>query len=104
MAFCRNCGKMIDDNAPICPNCGMKQPNQDACCNCNSNVVDNGGVGWGILGCAIPVAGLVLYLVWKDTKPKTAKAAGIGALVSVGLFILFYIIVIAFGVGTMMYD
>ena len=67
-------------------------------------VSDNGGIGWGLLGCCIPLAGLILFLVWKDTKPKTAKAAGIGALVSVGISILFYIIVIVVaGVGVGMY-
>lgn len=49
----------------------------------NNNVVDNGGFLWGLLGCCIPIVGLILFLVWKDQKPKTAKAAGIGALVSV---------------------
>ena len=61
--------------------------------NKNPNVEDNGGIGWGLLGCCIPVAGLVLFLVWKDTKPRTAKAAGIGALVSVILGILYYLLV-----------
>ena len=56
----------------------------------NSN--DNGGFLWGLLGCCIPVVGLVLFLVWKDQKPKTAKAAGIGALVSVIISVVFYII------------
>ena len=37
--------------------------------------------------------GLVLFLVWKDSKPKTAKAAGIGALVSVALAVVYYIII-----------
>ncbi len=59
----------------------------------NKNVVDNGGFLWGLLGCCIPIVGLILFLVWKDTKPKTAKAAGIGALVCVGLSIVYYIIV-----------
>ena len=27
---------------------------------------DNGGFLWGLLGCCIPVVGLVLFLVWKD--------------------------------------
>lgn len=53
---------------------------------------DNGGFLWGLLGCCIPIVGLVLFLVWKDQKPKTAKAAGIGALVSVILSVLFYIV------------
>jgi thiol:disulfide interchange protein len=53
---------------------------------------DNGGFLWGLLGCCIPVVGLILFLVWKDQKPNTAKAAGIGALVSVIISVVFYII------------
>ena len=69
----------------------------------NNNVVDNGGFLWGLLGCCVPIAGLILFLVWKDTKPKTAKAAGIGALVSVVLAILYYIVVIVvMGAGAML--
>ncbi len=59
-----------------------------------NNVNDNGGFLWGLLGCCIPIVGLILFLVWKDQKPKTAKAAGIGALVSVILAVLYYVIVI----------
>ena len=57
-----------------------------------SNNNDNGGILWGLLGCCIPIVGLILFLVWKDTKPKTAKAAGIGALVCVVLAVIYYII------------
>lgn len=92
MAFCRNCGQQIDDRAAACPHCGVAQENKP-------QVVDNGGFGWGVLGCCIPIVGLVLFLVWKDTKPKTAKAAGIGALVSVGIGILYYILMFAVGIG-----
>lgn len=53
---------------------------------------DNGGFLWGLLGYCIPVVGLILFLVWKDQKPNTAKAAGIGALVSVIISVVFYII------------
>ncbi|MFR2340382.1 MAG: hypothetical protein ACLS7X_14010 [Mediterraneibacter gnavus] len=52
-----------------------------------------------MLGCCIPIVGLVLFLVWKDTKPKTSKAAGIGALVGVILMILYYILIAVVGVG-----
>lgn len=64
-----------------------------------SPVVDNGGLGWGILGCCIPIVGLVLWLVWKDQKPRTAKAAGIGALVAVGLGALYYVLIFMLGIG-----
>ncbi len=90
--YCRHCGQEIDDQAVICPHCGVAT-------QATTPVIDSGGIGWGILGCCIPIVGLILWLVWKDTKPKTAKALGIGALVSVGISILYYIFVMVFAVG-----
>lgn len=98
MAFCRNCGSDIGDN-DVCPNCGSVQiSTQPVQQTTQPQVVDNGGIGWGLLGCCIPIVGLVLFLVWKDTKPKTAKAAGIGALVAVILTVLWYIFAMFFGI------
>ena len=77
----------MEDFAQVCPSCGARQDDKPP-------VIDNGGFGWGLLGCCVPVAGLVLYLVSKDTKPRTAKAAGIGALVSVVLVVLYYLFII----------
>lgn len=94
MAYCRNCGAQIDDQAVICPKCGVQQRTEPV------PPPDEGGFLWGLLGCCIPIAGLILFLVWKDTKPRTAKAAGIGALVSVGAYILFYVLAFAFGIGS----
>ena len=62
-------------------------------------VTDKGGFLWGLLGCCIPIVGLVLFLVWKDQKPKTAKAAGIGALVCVIVGVIYYILMIVLGIG-----
>lgn len=95
MKFCRNCGAEIDEKAVICPKCGVAVEDIVT----TTGVVDNGGFGWGLLGCCIPIVGLILFLVWKDTKPKTSKAAGIGALVSVGLIILWYLFVFVLFAG-----
>lgn len=66
----------------------------------DNSVNDNGGFLWGLLGFCIPIVGLILFLVWKDQKPNTAKAAGIGALVSVILAVLLYIVLfVIIGVG-----
>ena len=92
MAFCKNCGAQIDDNAVVCTSCGSAQ-------NTTPAVGDNGGFGWGVLGCCIPIVGLILFLVWKDTKPKTSKAAGIGALVSTIAIVVFYIAAFALGIA-----
>ena len=96
MAYCKNCGAQIDDQAAVCPSCGVAQNNTPA-------VVDKGGFGWGLLGYCVPIVGLILFLVWKDTKPKTAKAAGIGALVSVIVGVVIYALTFALGIaGAMM--
>ena len=94
MAFCKNCGAQIDDQAVVCTSCGTAQNTAPA-------VVDKGGFGWGLLGWCVPIVGLILFLVWKDTKPKTAKAAGIGALVSTILAVVLYIATFALGMAGM---
>lgn len=96
MAFCKKCGAEIDDWATVCPKCGVSQETRP-------EVVDNGGFLWGLLGCCIPLVGLILFLVWKDTKPKTSKAAGIGALVAVIAYVLFYVLLFVIGLGAAMY-
>ena len=63
---------------------------------------DRGGFAWGCLGFCIPIVGLILWLVWRDEKPKTAKAVGIGALVSAiigAVFVIIYFIFLVFIVG-----
>ena len=65
----------------------------------NMQTEDKGGFLWGLLGCCIPIVGLILFLVWKDSKPKTAKAAGIGALVCVIVYVVFYILMAVLGIG-----
>jgi hypothetical protein len=90
MAFCKNCGNQIDEKAVVCPACGVPQ---------TPAVTDNGGFGWGLLGCCIPIVGLILYLVWKDTKPKTAASVGKGALVSVIVAVVYYALMFVVGIG-----
>ena len=92
MAFCKKCGAQIDDQAVVCPKGGGAQ-------GAGMSTSDNGGFLWGLLGCCIPLVGLILLLVWKDTKPKTSKAAGIGALVGVLSIVVWYIVAIVIGLG-----
>ena len=86
MKYCQKCGKELMDEAVICPNCGCPQNSPSTQSN------DSGSFGWGLLGFCIPLAGLILFLVWKDSSPLKAKSAGMGALISVILGVVFYII------------
>lgn len=97
--FCYNCGNKINENDSYCSHCGLKLGNVDNNYSSqNVSVDDKGGFGWGVLGYFIPLVGLILFLSWKDEKPKTAKAAGKGALISVivnaVVSILFFIFII----------
>lgn len=55
------------------------------------SVADTGSFGWAVLGFFIPIAGLVLWLVWKNTKPKTATQCRNGFIAGLVLTVAFYI-------------
>lgn len=43
---------------------------------------------WGVLGFFIPLVGLILFIVWRNTNPIAAKYSGIGALIGFGLSVI----------------
>ena len=50
-----------------------------------------GSIGYGFLGFFFPIIGFILFLVWKNDKPVSAKQVGIGALIG---FILWIVIIV----------
>ena len=79
--FCSKCGHEINDEAVICVHCGCSVENKATAPAANNNDAPN--TGFAILGFLIPLVGLILYLVYKDTAPLKAKSAGKGALIGV---------------------
>ena len=94
MSYCSNCGNQINYGADVCLNCGKSQINTIQNVRLVQN--DSSSTGFWCLGFFIPLAGLILYFVWKDDKPLKAKSAGQGALISIVIGIIFYIIYIFF--------
>lgn len=94
--FCEKCGAQLEANSTFCASCGS------AVATTNNNAVKEEGspVGWAILSFLIPLVGLILFITWKDSKPKTAKVCGIAALVGFVLNLLLSIISIASGIAT----
>lgn len=80
MKYCQNCGRQVREKQDVCLNCGKRLN------------VDTGDSSWGLLGFFIPIVGLILYIVWNEDKPRTAKMAGKGALTAVALSIMLFTI------------
>ena len=103
MKICTACRSQLPDTYTACPNCGntnlvmdqnnmQQQPVMPGQPMGNMQqmpgpgyqqapVADNCGIGWLILSFLIPLAGIILFFVWKNTKPQSAKKCGIVGLV-----------------------
>ena len=93
--FCKHCGKEIDDEAVICPNCGVQVGDLSPQKN-TTNILAIIGF---ILAFIMPIAGLACSIIGKKQAEtcggngKTLASAGI--VISVIAIVLYLIIVIA---------
>lgn len=93
--ICKKCGKEFEDGLKVCPHCDefVEEANEVVeVAEEEKEKKDSGSIWWGVLGFCIPLVGLILWLVWKGDKPKCARKSGIGALISVILGIVAYVI------------
>ncbi|MBM7649906.1 putative membrane protein YvbJ [Bacillus ectoiniformans] len=114
--YCRECGNSVNDRAEVCSSCGVRPLNgqnfcqscgtetkaaQELCTKCGERLKNLKGAGVGqdqpsglvnLAACCFPIVGLILYFVWKDEKPKSAKSvckwAAIGFIATVVLYAL----------------
>lgn len=75
--YCKNCGRIVDDNSRYCNNCGTRLDGVQG----GTDSDDNSNFGFAVLGFFIPLVGLILFLVYESKKPKRAKSAAKGALI-----------------------
>lgn len=107
--YCRKCGKQLNQSDLFCTDCGTKLSDTSETQGTyvpiekkhkNKSRPDESSIGFGILSFFVPVAGIVLYLVWRDEKPLIAKSCLYGFLTSLAviaaLFILYFIIIFLF--------
>ncbi len=106
--YCRKCGTELKEGALFCSQCAepviAPQPQQPAWQPQRPVApTDTGSWGWFVLGLFIPLVGLILFLIWKDEKPLSAKRAGIGALVGFvgGILLVILELVLFFFLGVM---
>lgn len=103
--YCEKCGSKL--NGSYCTRCGYNSATHVQT-NSPGNTIrkqayDDGGTGLCLIGFCFPLIGLVLYLIWRDSKPLSAHLAGKGALISfvIGLAIniLYFLFVLMTGVA-----
>ena len=82
--FCSYCGQEIMPQAVVCPHCGGAVS--------ASLEADIPSTGLNVLAFFIPLAGLILYLVYHDKTPNKAKAISKWALIGFGIGIAFSVI------------
>lgn len=95
--YCKHCGSFVDGNLPYCKNCGAQIEDK----HIDYGYSDDKSSFWfAFLGFAIPIVGLILFLIYEDKKPKRAKSAGKGALTGFIIrVVLSIILVILYFVG-----
>ncbi len=84
--YCTSCGNEIHEEAIVCMKCGSATKNSVTEVQLEGDLA----FAWGFLGFFLPLPGIVLYFVWKSTRPKSAKACIVGALLRIGLIVLIY--------------
>ena len=91
--YCPHCGKENESNTINCAYCGV------ALASTPANISqDKPNTLINIISlCCIPILGIVMYFVWKDSQPQAAKSALIFGLVGIGLVVVFYIIFFVMG-------
>ena len=108
---CNKCGNNLYGNKVKCPFCGepikassysSSRPSYNNTNNNNSYnnqtrtsrpvSTDTGSGWWGLLGFCFPLVGIILYFVWRDEKPNTAKICLNAALVSIAIGVFFNVI------------
>ncbi len=102
--FCKNCGSQIDDNAVVCPNCGVATNNYNAApVEKQSNTIAIVGF---ILSFFIAIAGLVCSIIgYKKSKELNGNGKGFalaGIIISaieIILTIIVYAVTVAATIG-----
>lgn len=106
---CNYCNYEVRDTALYCPNCGedpkttkkkeikkvTKKEEKEKPISTSSS-----SVSWGLISFFIPLIGIILFCIWNKTRPKDAKAAGIGALARFMLFIFYILLMVIVGISS----
>lgn len=75
MIHCNKCGTEVRRKAVMCPSCGTSMTTSSVAASASGIISDEPCPDWAyfLTCCCTPVAGIILYFIWKDERPKAAK-------------------------------
>ena len=117
--YCPNCGSQNSDQAAFCVNCGspLKNTPENAATPPPPPIPPNPNPGYqqynaprpgpedkadtilSIVAFCFPIVGLILYFVWKDSRPNSAKQICTASAIGFGVGVVFYLIMAAAASG-----
>lgn len=91
--YCHHCGKVVQEDMQYCPNCGYPLQNSPYV----YHETDAPSFLFALISFFAPLAGLVLYIIWRKDFPQKAKSCmngmicGIIAEILVTIFLRSYL-------------
>lgn len=71
---------------------GVASSSKIECDSSNPSVTEKGSAGWFVLGFFFSIVGLVLWLVWRDSRPGDSRMARNGFIAGIVASIMLYVI------------
>lgn len=87
--FCSKCGQKIDENTKICRCCGNWIEHTDIKDN------DQSSIGFAVVGFLAPLIGLIMFIIYHDTRPLRAKSVIKGVVIGFATKVLIVVVIIA---------
>lgn len=100
--LCPKCNANLVNSTTHCPQCGAEinySGNNEAPIQ-NNVTIDNPSHFAGAVSCCFPIVGLILYFVWKDEKPNSAKVICYWMIGGIVIWVVLYALLFIVGLAS----
>ncbi|MDE6001119.1 MAG: zinc ribbon domain-containing protein [Clostridia bacterium] len=101
--FCKNCGKEINDNAVVCPHCGVQVASVQTTSNASNESNTMAIIGF-VFAFLMPLVGLICSIIgYKRAKNEGMNNKGLAlagiiiSAIAIGTYVILFISIVAAG-------
>ena len=92
--YCRNCGKLLNDEDKFCKHCGNKIIKEVVAVK-EEKKEEKASIGWWFLAFFIPIIGFILFLIYRIDRKKRSKRLLSGTISGIVVFVISVITIIS---------